>query len=308
MSSAPPILDGELLRAFAAFAARLNFTQGARDVGLSQPAFFERIRKLSGLLEAPLYERDGAALRLTEQGVRVAAFAREELARGETFVRGLRGELRPETTVLAAGEGSFLFLLGPALTRFAASGAALRPLTLGAPATCEAVLSGEAHLGVAVLDLVPRGLEASDVLSTGLFAVMRGDHRLARKRSVRLAELASEQLILPPEGRSHRDFVGRAVARSGAPLRPPIEADGWPLMLQFAALGLGVAVVNGVCALPPGVAARPLPELGVVGYRLLRRRGAALSADTERLAGFILELRAPPAKNKRKPRTSARTA
>ena len=77
MESAEPIMDGALLRAFAAFAEERNFTRAARRVGLSQPALFERVQRLQALLELPLYRREGRALVLTEQGVRLAAHARE---------------------------------------------------------------------------------------------------------------------------------------------------------------------------------------------------------------------------------------
>lgn len=289
--------DGALLRAFAAFAERRNFTAAARAIGLSQPALFERVRRLSDGLGVPLYERAGSELRLTRQGVAVAAYAREALARGEAFAAELRGEVSRETVVLAAGEGSFLYLLGPALGAFLGTGAAsLRLLTLGAPAASEAVLSGEAHLAVAVIDLIPRGVESRDVVQTTLCAALAASHPLARRRAVRLSDLAREPLILPPPGRSHREFVGRAIARLGVEVAPPIEADGWPLMLKFASLGLGVAVVNGLCELPRGVVTRPIPELGSVTYRLLRRRGAAASEAVDALAAEILALgRATPA-------------
>jgi DNA-binding transcriptional LysR family regulator len=296
MPSAAPILDGELLRAFAAFADTLNFTHAARAVGLSQPALFERVRRLQDELGAPLYERRGKQILLTDRGLRVAAHAREALARADAFVRELRGEPAREAVTLAAGEGAFLYLLGPALSRFSAEGTSLRLLTLGAPSACEAVRAGDAQLAVGVIDLVPSGLVAKDVLRTPLCVALPRRHRLARRRSVRLADLAGERLVLPPAGRSHRDFIGRAIARLGHEVAPPIEADGWPLMLQFAALGLGLAVVNGICAAPRGVVLRPLPELGTVCYRLVMRRGAELPPAAERLAARILELgrSAPP--------------
>lgn len=62
-------------------------------------------------------------------------------------------------------------------------------------------------------------------------------------------------------------------------------------MLQFAALGLGVAVVNGICVPPRGVVLRPVPELGSVCYRLVTRRGARAAPAAERLADRILALR-----------------
>jgi LysR family transcriptional regulator, low CO2-responsive transcriptional regulator len=61
--------------------------------------------------------------------------------------------------------------------------------------------------------------------------------------------------------------------------------------LQFVALGLGVAIVNGTCTPPKGVAIRPVPELGHVTYRLLHRASAALSPDATRLAELLRQLR-----------------
>jgi LysR family transcriptional regulator, low CO2-responsive transcriptional regulator len=145
---------------------------------------------------------------------------------------------------------------------------------------------------VAVLDLVPDGIVARDIVRTPLCAAMSARHPLAKKRSVTLAELSRERLVLPPPGRSHRDFVGRAIARLGHEVTPPIEADGWPLVLKFAALGLGVAVINGICELPAEVVTRPIPELGTVTYRLLHRRGGELGAAASRLARGILALEA----------------
>src|SRR5262245_64804507 len=119
MQSAAPILDGELLRAFVAFADTLNFTHAARRVGLSQPALFERVRRLGDEVGAPLYERAGRQILLTDRGRRVAAHAREALTRADLFLRELRGEPARDLVTLASGEGAFLYLLGPALSRFA---------------------------------------------------------------------------------------------------------------------------------------------------------------------------------------------
>lgn len=292
MSSAVPILDGELLRAFAAFAEALNFTHAARTVGLSQPALFERIQRLSELVGAALYEREGKQLRLTEAGARVCAFAREELARAHAFAQALHGETRREAVVLAAGEGAYLYLVGPALRGFAGArtDASLRLLTRGARDAVAAVREGAAHLGVAVLDLVPEDVIARDVVTTPLCVAVASTHRLARRRTVRLADLAGERLILTPAGQSHRDIVGRALAGVPAAAEPPIEADGWPLMIQFARLGLGVAIVNGICELPRGVVARPLRELGSVTYRVFWRRGGSLAPAAGELRERLLAL------------------
>lgn len=289
MPSVTPILDGELLRAFVAFAERLNFTHAARAVGLSQPALFERIGRLASEVGAALYEREGRQLRLTAAGVRVAAFAREELARAQDVLAELRGGARREAVSLAAGEGSYLYLLGPSLRAFARARpeVALRLLTRGALDAGQALREGAADLAVAVLDLVPEDLVARDLVRTPLCVALAADHPLAARRSLRLADLAGQRLILAPAGQIHRDLALRALGEL-AGRAEPIEADGWPLMIHFAGLGLGVAIVNGTCQLPRGVVARPLKELGSVTYRLLARRGAALPAAAAELHAAIV--------------------
>jgi DNA-binding transcriptional LysR family regulator len=290
MLSAQAIIDPDLLLAFVAFAETLNFTRAAKAVGLSQPALFERVQRLGELLELPLYRRSGRSLELTPQGVQVAAYAREAHEHGQRFLAELRGEPRPAEVTLAAGEGSYLYLLGEALRRFrAARIGPLRLFTLGARDACAAVLQGEAHLAVCALDMVPPRLHAEEIRRTPMCVTLPREHPLARRRSLKLRELAGERLILAPAGQLHRDFVGRALGRVGFDVIDPIEADGWPLMLRFAQLGLGIAFVNELCSVPKGLVLRPVPELGSVTYRLVRRRGARLSPAAERLAGWIRE-------------------
>ncbi|MDP2343258.1 MAG: LysR family transcriptional regulator [Deltaproteobacteria bacterium] len=287
-----PILDAELLRAFVAFAVELNFTRAAKRVALSQPALFERVQKLADRVGVPLYERDGRGLVLTPAGIKVAAFARDQLGAARSFVDDMNG-LGHETLTLAAGEGAWLYLLGPAVRAFTAQNnlqkgdARLRALTLGGPAALDAVASGAATCAVGVFDLVPRGIIAQDVVTTPLVAALPRRHRLSKRRTLRLKDLASETLILAPPGQRHRDLIGRAIASAGGAGAPPIEADGWPLMLAFVAAGLGVAVVNGICTPPPGVVFRPVTELGSVTYRLLHRRESAGGPACARLIELV---------------------
>jgi LysR family transcriptional regulator, low CO2-responsive transcriptional regulator len=286
------MLDTSDLYAFIAFSETKSFTQAAKQIGLSQPALFEKIKRLSEELQVPLYEKIGKELRLTEHGRRFCAFARDSLERSQEFVKHLRGESKEEIAILAAGEGAFLYLLGKAISRFRQKEkATLRLLTLGGPSALRSVLEGSAHLAVGVVDLLPAEIEAKELIRTPLCVAFMKGHPFEKKRYVKLRELSEERFILPPPGRSHRDFVGRALSSIGQEIKTPLEADGWPLMLKFASLGLGVAIVNGVCELPKGVLTRPVPELGFVTYRLFSRRGAHLPPCAARLASYVLEAR-----------------
>jgi DNA-binding transcriptional LysR family regulator len=274
----------DLLRSFVVFGDARNFTRAAKLLAVSQPALHERIRKLGDELGVTLYERRGRDLALTGDGERVLAYARDQTRRHDELVTSLRGGEPSRTVTLAAGEGAYLYLLGPAL-----AAANVQPVVLGAPAMLEAIRAGRADLGVGVVDLLPRGVDAQPIVTTPLCVALPSRHPATRSKRLALADLRGETWILPPEGQLHRDLATRAIATAGAPPARVIDADGWPLMLRFVGLGFGVAIVNGVCA-APGVTLRPLAELGAVTYRLFSRRGATLSPDARALAAAIIAL------------------
>src|SRR5262249_15411859 len=153
-------------------------------------------------LGAPLYVRRGRTLELTAQGRRVLAFAREQQERTEQFLSELGTGTRDATVVLAAGEGAFMNLLSDALQAFRrVKKVKLRVLTRDRDQAIAAVQLGEAHLAVTVVDDVPSNLIARKVADVGAAAVLPATHRLARKRSLSIRDMADEPLIVPSSGR-----------------------------------------------------------------------------------------------------------
>jgi DNA-binding transcriptional LysR family regulator len=283
------MLRSEWLEAFIAFAERLNFTHAARALHLSQPALFVQIGKLGEEVGVPLYFRQGRQLQLTDSGRRLLAFAREERDRRSEIVGELRtGRSRP-TVTLAAGSGSYLYLLGPALREFLrVTTARLRLLQRDRAGTVEAVRRGEAQLGVAAFDAVPDELEPQLLQRVPQLLVMRRDHALARRRRPALRDLEGASLIVPPVGQPQRATLEQALSSAGVRWQVAVECTGWTLALRFVELGLGLTVVNGCCEIPRGLVARPLGELPAVLYYLVSRRGATLGAEARRLRSVIL--------------------
>ncbi|MFN7971029.1 MAG: LysR family transcriptional regulator [Acidobacteriota bacterium] len=288
------MINSERLRSFIAFAEELNFTRAAARLNLSQPALHVQIQKLSDDIGAPLYERSGRVLALTRHGRDLLAFAREIRDRTDAFMTELRGA-RAETVGLAAGEGTVLYLLGGAIQKAARiPGVKLRIVTRDRDGTLAALATGEVHLGVTTLDAVPDGLSATILRRSAMILVMPPRHRLARKAHVRLADLAGERLILPPAARPHRQHVARALASSGTPWELALEASGWEVMLRYAALGVGLAIVNDTCRLPRGTVARPIPELPALHYHVLHRARVPLSPAAAALRASIVQAFAAP--------------
>jgi DNA-binding transcriptional LysR family regulator len=97
------------------------------------------------------------------------------------FVTGLRSGVPDRPVVLAAGQGAFLYLLGDVVRD---AGQRLRLLNLSRAQTLAAVRAGRAHLGVAVLDVLPDDLRSVPLGSWPQALVMPRGHPLARRRTV----------------------------------------------------------------------------------------------------------------------------
>ena len=277
------------LASFIAFAEELNFTRAAARLHVSQPAFHVQIRKLGEALGVTLYERVGRGLALTAKGRELLAFARETRDETNAFLERLSGDGTPATTVLAAGEGTLLYVLGAALQAHAAQGARLRILTRDRHGTLEALATREAHLGVAALEVVPDGVRATSLRRAGMVLAMRRGHRLARAARVHLRDLTGERLIVPPPEARHRQTLARVLGAAGIDWEIALEATGWPLMLEYTRLGAGLAIVNDICRLPAGTVAVPIPELPAIDYYLLESVGRRRAASVESLRAVIIE-------------------
>ncbi|MFK8003186.1 MAG: LysR family transcriptional regulator [Polyangiales bacterium] len=267
------MINGDWLNAFVVFAEEESFTAAARRLHISQPALHVQVRKLGEQVGAPLYARDGRGVKLTAQGEMLMAFGREQSERTEELLGRLRGEDPALPIALSAGEGAYLYLLGDALRRFNRRFPdRLQLLNHSQAETLDAVRSGRAHVGVTMVEEAPPELFVEPLREVGAMLVVPKKHRLAKRRRVRIADLDGERWVVPPKGRAQRAMLVRAFREQGVSLTTSVEASGWELILHFAKLGLGIAIVNEFCRLPAGMVGIPVPELPAVPYFLVRSR------------------------------------
>jgi len=285
-----PRTNLDALQSFAVFADTLNFSESARLLHISQPALHAKVRKLAEQLDARLYTRIGGALVLTSAGEQVARHARELLALNQRFVKGLAAGRDQPVVTLAAGEGAYLYLLGKALSQFSGPGASphLQLLTRNRDEAIQAVRAGQAQLGIAPLGTAPEDLAAVRLTVVGQVLVVPRAHALASRKSVRLRDLKDAQLIVPPEGRPHREMLGRLLQAESVPWQPSLEANGWELMLRFAQLGFGLAVVNACCRIPKGLVAIPLQGYPPLEYHMFHGADRPPTPHAQRLMDALL--------------------
>jgi DNA-binding transcriptional LysR family regulator len=284
------MLDLDALYAFVVFSERRNFTRAAELLYISQPSLHVKIKKLADNLGVTLYQRVGKEIRLTEQGEQVARFGREMLEATSHFADTLKHGTSQQPVVLAAGEGTYLYLLGDVIKRFThRSKSLLRLLTCNSEQTLEAVRSGKAHFGVAAFDSYPDDLQATKLISTPQLLVLPKSHPLTAKRVIKLPDLSNLQLIVPPVERPHRQMIAKILQSANVPWQVAVEANGWELMLHFVSLGLGCAIVNGSVNIPKTLVAKPIKEFPSTQYLLVHHRNVGKSMEQKALKELIID-------------------
>jgi DNA-binding transcriptional LysR family regulator len=279
----------DALASFVVFADHLNFTRAAEQLRISQPALHVKIAKLARELGRPLYHRAGRRLVLTADGEAVARFARAHDERLAQFLAEFAGLAPRRPVVLAAGQGAYLYLLGDTIRAVLADEPTrLRLINCDHRQMLAAVRTGQAQLGVSVLDVLPEDLITVELATFPQVLFVPSGHRLARRRSVRLRDLAGERLVVPPQHRPHRVLLEQAMRATGAEWTVAVEAEGWPLIAQFVALGVGLAVVNGCVPPPAGLVARPVQDLPPVTYHVVHQPAALTDPRVSSLLERIL--------------------
>jgi DNA-binding transcriptional LysR family regulator len=145
-------------------------------------------------------------------------------------------------------------------------GRKIEVIAAGRDAAIAALSAGRADVAIVGYDPPPRRFQARQIAAYPQVLVIGDGHPLARRDQVALPDLAGLDLVVPPPGRPHRQALERALLDAGVPWQVAAEADGWDLLVHFADLGLGAAIVNG-CVLPPaGLAVIPVSGLPAVRY------------------------------------------
>jgi DNA-binding transcriptional LysR family regulator len=287
---AQPRISFDALAAFAAFADTMNLTKAAAALHISQPSLHAKIGVLSRELGKPLYEKVGRQLVLTPDGEQVARFARDQSDRIGRLLDDLRETPLNRPIVLAAGHAAYLHVLGEVIrATLAERPGSLRLLHTNRGEMVDAVRAGRAHLGISVLDVLPDDLVSVPVATYPQVLLIPEGHRLARRRTVTLADLAGEELVVPPANRPHRISLERALRSAGVAWKVGVEIEGWPLTVHYAALGVGLAVVTGCVTPAPGLVARPVTDLPEVTYHAAHRYDAR---DDPRVATMLDAIRA----------------
>ena len=229
-------LETRELAYFLAVAEELHFGHAATRLGIAQPALSKTIRQLERRLGITLFERTSRAVALTEAGRVLTQEARVALdAVSAAALRAQRAGTREPRLLLATKPGGDAGLLPAILAAYEREPEVL-PVEVVFDAECARMLR-EGRADAALLYAPPDdlfGLDSETLLSEAPVAVLPASHPLARRASLRMADLAGESLHHRPSDPGavksiselmHLIALGRKVAVLPRVLTTPLRDD-----------------------------------------------------------------------------------
>jgi DNA-binding transcriptional LysR family regulator len=256
------------LRVLREVAARGSFTAAAESLGYTQSAVSRQVAALEGAAGVALFRRGARGVSLTDAGSALLRRAGAVLDEVDAARRELEGLSARATGRLRVGAfpTAVAALLPRALARFRAGQPGVEVSLREGSTPSQLRRIGAESADVAVVGVLPGGRLQRDrlialehLVDDPLLLAVGPDHRLARRRSVDLDELASESWIAAGP-KADDTFLG---AWQWAEWRPRVDfvAREWTAKLGLVAANLGVTLV-------PGLAAGAVrPDVGLVRIR-----------------------------------------
>lgn len=238
-------LSLDLLRAFEAAARLRSFTAAAIELGTTQPAISQQIKRLEEQLATRLFDRVYRGIALTEAGDLLLEHVQAGLQSIELGLETITGQHQHEVLQVATDFAFAAYWLMPRLHRFHASHPQI-DVSLVTSERNHSMLRSDVDVAVLFGDGRFRQGESRWLFSEEVFPVCSPQLLAGRARPLPLEALNELPLLhLRSEG-SHQWFdwagVFRALGIQQAPVPGQLRFDNYTLLIQAAIGGQGVAI------------------------------------------------------------------
>jgi DNA-binding transcriptional LysR family regulator len=271
----PSLVDMDLARTFVAICEEGNFTRAADRVHRTPSAVSLQVKKLEGLLNRPLFDRETRMVRLTADGEVLLSYARRLLALNDEVLARFRDAPLEGTVRLGAPNDSGVLALPAILRRFAATHPQVR-----VDVRLDTGRSLYQRQGAGELDVIVFSMEA---MATSSLAPVHVEELVwAGLRGGRAVERRPLPLALADPGCAWRALALAALDRQGIPHRVAYASEMCRGQIAAVEADLAIAPLPASAVTPPLVrlgAAQGLPPLGHFNIYLTVRDDAGPAAD-----------------------------
>ncbi|HXJ80161.1 MAG TPA: LysR family transcriptional regulator [Candidatus Methylomirabilis sp.] len=289
----------ETLRLYCDIVRLRSFSRAAAANSVSQSAASQAIQQLEADLDVPLLDRSRRPLEATADGRAFYEACRTLLQDFDKAKAELQAQRqRVEGTVRVAaiysvGLHDMSRHMQPFMSAYPQAKVLLE--CLHPHKVVEAVLNDEADLGVLSYPVATRALEVVPLRSEPMTLVAHPSHRLARRRSLTVADLNGEKFVAFDHDLAIRKAIDRALKAAGIKVNIVMEFDNVETIKQAIGINAGLSI------LPRPAIAKELDMRTVIGLPLalpalvrpigiIHRRGKRM---TPAMARFVEQLQKP---------------
>ncbi|GEB52860.1 MULTISPECIES: LysR family transcriptional regulator [Streptomyces] len=247
------MFDSRHIRTFHEVVRSGSYSAAARALGYTQPAITQQMKALERAVGTPLFVRAGRSMRLTEAGETLSRHAETILDSISTAQQQMASltRLRAGKVSVCAFPSAAATLVPEALARLGAAHPGIRvELQEGEPPeSLRRVVRGECDITLAFTypglhEQVPEELVEIPLLEDQLTVLLPTGHPMARRRAVKLAELAGERWIAGCL-RCRANFLHECAELGFAP-DIAFTTDDNLVVQSLVAEGLGIAMMPGL--------------------------------------------------------------
>jgi len=278
-------IDFDGIQAFVAISELGGFSKAAEHLHVTQTALTRRVQKLEAYLGLRLLDR-------TTRYVEVTAVGREFLPQARAIVSEMTLAVGRLKDMSKNARGSFTLACVPTMAshvlptvirRYATAhpGNRIRLIDTSAFEVRDAVLHGQAELGIGVPTDRHPDLAETPLLEEPLMFFCRAEHALSRMKSVTWSDMRETDLIVVSSMTATRVFTDYQLAKRGISLSGAYEVQHHATAISLVAAGVGAAILPASTleeGARPGVCRIPLTH-PVVKRKItvLRRKNTTLS-------------------------------
>lgn len=297
------MIDLQGLRALVAIERGGSVVAAAERLGYTASAVSQQVKKLERDLGAPLLERHGRGVLLTERA-RMLVTDGAGLLDGLERLTAVAAEPRATAPISVASfstatRGLLAPLLGDGDARIDAT---VHVTSVDPFDAMELVADGRVDLAIvhnwnSVPLVAPAHVATEHVCWDEADVVLPARHPLAALETIERADLVDEAWASTPRGAICHEALLRIFADLGALPRIVAEDPDFSSLIALAAAGAAIALVPrlGRPELPPGAVARPLADRSQVReVRVAYRRTMAESTTIRRVVDALREAGGQP--------------
>jgi DNA-binding transcriptional LysR family regulator len=241
-------MDTQHLQAFVAIAETGSFSAAAERMHLTQPAISKRIALLEEQLKAPLFDRIGRQIALTQAGQLLLGKAKlilGEVLATQQAIADLRGDIQGKLSI-ATSHHIGLHYLPPYLKSFSQRypQVKLDLHFLDSEQAYQEILQGKFDLAIITLALEqdPR-INCHTLWHDKLQFVAAPNHPLAQQQKLTLADLSPHQAIMPDTNTYTTRLIKTLFDTEGQTLEITMATNHLDTIKMMLSIGLGWGVL-----------------------------------------------------------------